>query len=225
MKCRPCLLCLALAAGLLSPAFGQAVPRTLQTSISVSDYADLSVSEALIKLEKACNAIELEIEPMQIEVKGKIAYQGTISDLYETVPKQPIGAFELLMRIRQKAQLKQENQGPVITIRPMTQAEIEQEKHRKQLSHLLDGVVLERLDFQETPAKAVLAYLERNYTKRSSDEKQLKFRLIGDEPKATCTLDLENVPINEAVRYVTGLCNLQYRVDTDTRTVNFKIKE
>lgn len=217
---------ITLISGLLGPAVSFAGPldRLTTTTVASKDYLDLPIVDCLKKLEKACNEAESDSDLIRIVIDRNVDNIGPVRDLFSRPLAESVTPYRLILWITKDGHLKQESKGTTVTIRPFTEEEVNQSKEHEALAKLLDGPVLERFHIIDTKSKPALAYLERAYAKRNPEQAPVRFRLSDEELDAACTLYLQNVPVAECVKYVSGLCYLSYRVDEEKRTVWFTPK-
>ncbi|MEM9478884.1 MAG: hypothetical protein AAGA58_04385 [Verrucomicrobiota bacterium] len=68
------------------------------------------------------------------------------------------------------------------------------------------------LDFQDTPLSEVIDYL-RNLTEISNPDLGVNFLVEGKQNENTLTLKLQNIPLSEALKYISGAVGVKYQVD------------
>ncbi|HET6409648.1 MAG TPA: M56 family metallopeptidase, partial [Chthoniobacteraceae bacterium] len=89
--------------------------------------------------------------------------------------------------------------------------------HQHPIVGKLERMIIPRLELRESSARESLEFLERKTRDMDPDKTGVKFTIkAGDESMATrITISLRNIPMIEAIKYVTNLASLKYHVTNE----------
>jgi hypothetical protein len=84
----------------------------------------------------------------------------------------------------------------------------------------LKAIIIPRLAFEDTPVSAVFAFIATRSRELDPDSEGVEFQLqlkpatagAGAATEPTVTIELDNLPVGEAVRYICAKLDLKYRV-------------
>jgi len=86
---------------------------------------------------------------------------------------------------------------------------------RAGLQASLKTIVLPNVSLHDTTAKEAVDYIAQQVIKQSKGQQKMSVVwLVPEDYSAKVTLDLQNIPASEALRYVTDNANLQLAYDT-----------
>ena len=94
---------------------------------------------------------------------------------------------------------------------------------RNAMHDKLDAIVIKQVSFENTPLKSALDYLVSESRASDPSHKGVVMLLTGNREAFNdikVTLDLRNIPLSEALRYLSIVTGIQYRVDPEAVSIS-----
>ena len=91
---------------------------------------------------------------------------------------------------------------------------------------LVQKLVIKKIDFDNVPVPVVVKFLELKSKELDPDKKGVNFILLkGAKARSAAepqlSLDLDNIPLDEVIRYLCQVAKLQYRIEADAVVIAY----